>query len=105
MPRNGRSRSRVARRPVKTERPDQVVRDVGRRIAEVREHLGLTQQEASERLAMPLKNLQLYESGKNMMIATAVRIARGLGVPTRSLFDEPRSRTRRPPGRPKRSTK
>lgn len=82
------------------ERADRVIADVGRRIAEVRRELGWTQQEAAEQLKMPLKNLQRIEAGVNLQIRTLVRIAKGLGVPTRELFDEPKSRERRRRGRP-----
>lgn len=82
------------------EDPDRVIADVGRRVAEVRRALGWTQQEAAEHLRMPLKNLQRIEAGMNLTIRTLTRIARGLGVRTRELFDEPQSRERRRRGRP-----
>lgn len=83
-----------------SEDPDRVITDVGRRIAEVRRELGWTQQEAAEHLRMPLKNLQRIEKGMNLTIRTLTRVARGLGVRTRDLFDEPKSRERRRRGRP-----
>lgn len=82
------------------EHADQIIANVGRRIAEVRRALELTQQEAAERLKMPLKNFQALEAGKNITIRTLVRIARGLGVPTRALF-EPASPVTRRRGRPR----
>jgi len=85
---------------VKRERPDDVIAAVGRRIAEIRTTLGWTQHEAAERLRMPLKNFQRYEAGANLTIRTLVRLARGLGVPTRALFDESPPRVRRR-GRPR----
>jgi hypothetical protein len=51
---------------------------------------------------MPLKNLQRIESGANLTIATLVRLANGLKVSVRVLFDEP-STKRRGPGRPRSS--
>jgi transcriptional regulator with XRE-family HTH domain len=84
---------------VKRERADDVIADVGRRVAEIRRAMGLTQQEAAERLRMPLKNFQRIESGMNLTIRTLVRLARGLCVPTRDLFDPPTDRRKRR-GRP-----
>jgi transcriptional regulator with XRE-family HTH domain len=86
---------------VPSEDPDRVIADVGRRVAEVRRELGWTQQEAAEHLRMPLKNLQRIEAGMNLTIRTLTRVARGLGVRTRELLDEPKSRERRRRGRPK----
>ena len=88
---------------VERERPERVIADVGRRVAEVRRELGWTQQEAAEHLRMPLKNLQRIEAGMNLTIRTLTRVARGLGVRTRELFEEPKSRERRRPGRPRTS--
>ncbi len=64
------------------EKAEKVIADVGKRVAEVRRDLGLTQQEAAEMLKMPVKNLQRIEGGMNLTIKTLVRIAKGLGVPT-----------------------
>lgn len=85
---------------MESERPDRIIADVGRRVAELRRERGWTQQEAAEHLRMPLKNLQRVEVGMNLTIRTLVRVAKGLGVPTRELFDEPKSRERRRRGRP-----
>lgn len=76
-----------------------MIQDVGRRVAELRAAHGWTQQEAAERLRMPVKNLQRIEGGMNLTLKTLVRLARGLGVRARDLLDEPASRDRRP-GRP-----
>jgi transcriptional regulator with XRE-family HTH domain len=85
---------------VERERADDVIAGVGRRIAEARRAAGLTQQQAAELLAMPLKNLQAYEAGRNMTLRTLVRIANGFGVRTRTLLSRPRSRRPRSRGRP-----
>lgn len=85
---------------MESERADRVIADVGRRVAEIRRELGLTQQEAAEKLRMPLKNLQRIEGGMNLTLRTLVRLARGLGVKARELLDEPASRDRRRRGRP-----
>jgi len=83
------------------ERADRVIADVGRRIAEVRRELGWTQQQAAERLDMPLKNLQRIEAGMNLTIRTLVRIASGFGITAIGLFAAPQSRERPRRGRPR----
>ena len=88
-------------RLVERERPELIIEGVGRRVAEIRHALGWTQQEAAERLRMPLKNLQRIEAGMNLTLRTLVRVAVGLGVRTRMLLDEPASTARRKRGRPK----
>jgi transcriptional regulator with XRE-family HTH domain len=87
------------------EAPDLVMRDVGRRIAEVRRSRHWTQEEAAERLGMPLKNLQRIERGlQNLTIRTLVRVASTFGVRTADLFTPPVSREVRK-GRPPKGMK
>ncbi|MDC3962527.1 helix-turn-helix transcriptional regulator [Polyangium jinanense] len=77
------------------------MKDVGRRIAELRRARNWTQEEAAERLEMPLKNLQRVERGmQNLTIRTLVRIASTYGVRTAELFEAPMSREVRR-GRPR----
>ena len=73
------------------ETAERVIEDVGRRVAEMRQMRGWTQQEATEHLKMPLKNLQRIEAGMNVTLRTLVRVARGLGVRACVLLDEPES--------------
>lgn len=73
---------------------DRVIHDVGRRIAECRRDLGLTQEEFAERLGMAPNNLQRVELGmQNLTVRTLVRVAKALGVKTGELFEAPRDRT------------
>jgi transcriptional regulator with XRE-family HTH domain len=83
---------------------DQVVRDVGRRVAEERGRLGLTQEQFAETLGYSLKFTQRIEGGReNMTVRTAAMLADALGVPLVALFRKPR--TKQPgPGRPKKRT-
>jgi transcriptional regulator with XRE-family HTH domain len=86
---------------VERETAERVIDDVGRRVAEIRRQLGWTQQDAAEKLGMPLKNWQRLEEGKmNVTLRTLVRVARGLGVRARALLDEPQARPKRRRGRP-----
>ena len=82
------------------ERAEQVIHNLGRRVAEIREEHGWTQQEAAEILNMPTKNLQKIERGSNLTVRTLVRLASGFGVPTRALLDVPAVKERYR-GRPK----
>lgn len=75
------------------EDPDQVIRDVGRRIGELRSGLGLTQEQAAERLDISLKGYQFIERGiQNLTIRTMVGVATMLGVRTADLLAAPASR-------------
>lgn len=83
------------------EDPDELVRDVGRRIAEIRRGRGLTQEQAAELLGLSLKGYQFIERGiQNLTIKTLARIAAALDVRTAELFAAPASREVRR-GRPK----
>ncbi len=82
---------------------DKIVADVGHRIAEARRAKGWTQAEAAEKLGMEVQSVQRIERGtENLTIRSLVRIAGVLGVPTRSLLDEPVTRVKRV-GRPRRA--
>lgn len=75
------------------EDPQEVIRDVGRRIAEIRTGLGLTQEQMAERLGMTLKGYQFIERGvQNLTIKTMVKVAGALDVRTAELFAAPASR-------------
>ena len=85
------------------ETPDDVRKNVGRRIAELRLASGRTQEDIAEQLGMQLKNYQRIERGmQNMTIRTLVRVALVLGVRTIELFEAPASREVRR-GRPKKT--
>ncbi len=83
---------------------DRIVRDVGRRVAELRCDLGLTQAEFAEALGIATNTLQRIEIGRqNLTIRTLVRLSDQLGAPVAALFEAPRSREVRK-GRPPRAT-
>ena len=86
------------------ERAEEVIGNLGRRIAEIREDLGWTQQQAAEILNMPTKNLQKIERGSNLTVRSLVRLASGFGVSTRSLLDPPAPKERHR-GRPKKKAR
>lgn len=83
--------------------PEQVIKDVGRKLAELRSRAGLTQEQFAEQLGMAPNNLQRIELGmQNLTMRTLVRLANAMGIPVAHLFRAPRSRrvtTGRPPKR------
>ncbi len=82
--------------------PDRVVRQVGRRFAELRTAAGMTQDEYAELLGVSLKYLQRIERGENLTIRSLVKLTNGLGVSVLELFLPPRNMQRlrgRPPTR------
>jgi transcriptional regulator with XRE-family HTH domain len=84
---------------------DDLVRDVGRRVAELRIRLGLTQEELAERLDVLPRYVQRAEAGKvNFTLRSLHRWADVLGVAVAKLFAKPRIRPTRP-GRPTKRSK
>ncbi|MFZ5896783.1 MAG: helix-turn-helix domain-containing protein [Myxococcota bacterium] len=82
--------------------PNRVIRQVARRIAELRQRAGLTQQALAERLGVGWRYVARIERGLNLTLSSLTRIANALGVPIRRLLDPPRAdslKTRT--GRPK----
>ena len=80
---------------------DDTVKNVGRRVAELRAKAGLTQDQQAERLGFTLKYLQRIEGGgENLTVRSLVKIANALGVPVTDLFRQPKTK-QAGPGRPK----
>ena len=85
------------------ETPAEVLRDVGRRIAELRIAQGWTQEKMAEALDVNLPYLQRIEGGReNLTVRSLARLAHVLGVRVGALFEAPLDRTVRGPGRPRR---
>jgi transcriptional regulator with XRE-family HTH domain len=81
---------------------DLVVRDVGRRVSELRREHGLTQEQFAARAELSWKYLQQVEAGReNLTLRSLVRLANLLGVTLAELVQPPRDRTVRT-GRPPR---
>jgi transcriptional regulator with XRE-family HTH domain len=74
--------------------------DIGRRIAELRSTRGLTQEQLAERLRIDARTVQRIEAGQNQTLDLLIGFAKVLGVSVAALFDAPRSRAARRPGRP-----
>jgi transcriptional regulator with XRE-family HTH domain len=81
--------------------PDRVVRDVGRRIGELRAERGMTQEQISAQAEVSLKYLQRIESGsENLTLRSLVKFANLLGVPVPVLLEPPvprKTKVGRPP--------
>lgn len=68
--------------------PQNLIRTVGRRIAELRSER-MTQAEFAERLGSSVQWVSRIELGENLTLATLEKIADVLGVTVPSLFIEP----------------
>jgi transcriptional regulator with XRE-family HTH domain len=80
--------------------PDSVIFALGRRLAELREQRGITQEQLAEQAEVSVKYLQRLESGQeNLTIRSVVKFANLLRVRVPALFTAP-SRAQRRPGRP-----
>lgn len=85
-------------------RADDVLRDLGRRIAELRSARGLTQERFAEDADITVQYLQRVEAGReNLTVRSLVRLATLLRVSVMDLFAKPAQREVRP-GRPRRCT-
>ena len=81
-----------------------MLRNVGRRIAELRHAQGWTQAQLAEKARVNPAQIGVYESGKaNITLRSLVRLASLLGVDVRELLEQPRSRAPRRPGRPRKT--
>jgi transcriptional regulator with XRE-family HTH domain len=84
-----------------SESAEEVKAAVGRRIAELRDARGWTQEGLAERALCSVKYLQSVERGdENLGITTLVKFAGLLRVRVADLFAAPASRGPRKPGRP-----
>lgn len=87
---------------MEAEDPDTVIRDVGRRVAELRSALGLTQDKFAEALGVSGVYVRRVEIGReNLTLRSLTRFASMLGVRTADLLQAPLSREVRV-GRPPR---
>jgi transcriptional regulator with XRE-family HTH domain len=79
------------------------MRDLGRRLAELREARALTQEQLAEEAGFSTKYLQRLEAGReNLSLRSLVRLANLLRAPIPRLLDPPRHRRARKGRPPKR---
>jgi len=87
---------------VKSTDPDRLLRDLGRRIAELRADSNRTQEQLAEQLGVTPRYLQMVEAGEqNFTVKTLAGFADALAVTVPELFTKPKSRAVRQ-GRPPR---
>ena len=78
---------------VQKESPARVIKDVGRRIAELRRAKGWTQDQLAVQLEVSVQYLRRVEGGgENLTIKSLVEIARVCGARTADLLSPPVSR-------------
>lgn len=84
---------------------EDLARQVGRRIAELRRAKGLTQQGFGTKISASVQWISRVENGEqNLTLATMVKLARALGVRVAALFELPESNPEKTArGRPKKS--
>lgn len=84
--------------------PDRLLRNLGRRIAEIRAERGLTQEELAEAMQVTPRYIQSVEAGdENLTVRTLVKFANAFAIPVPDLFLAP-TKPKPGPGRPKRVT-
>lgn len=77
-----------------------LLRDFGRRLAELRAERGFTQERLAEKVNLATRYLQAIEAGaENPTIRTLIHLAAALRVSVQALFEPPKSRAVRV-GRP-----
>lgn len=80
---------------------ERVCRDLGQRVIELRKERGWIQQRLADEMEIDARDLRRVEAGDNVTVSMLVRLAGALGVEIGALFEPPRTRHRRKPGRPK----
>ena len=89
--------------PVGYRDPDRVLADAGRRIAELRSNLGMTQEELAGRIGVSVRHLQRIEAGqKNLSVLFLAELSPLLEAEPAEFLAPPTTPKPRP-GRPKRS--
>lgn len=80
---------RSSQRFKETRRFKDAAQALGAQIRQVREHRGLTLEQASAQMDIDLKHLQKVEAGQlNVTLVTVLRVADGLNVAPASLFEQ-----------------
>jgi transcriptional regulator with XRE-family HTH domain len=81
--------------------PERLLKDVGRRVAELRLARKLTQEELAERVDVGVRYIQAVESGRqNLTLRTLALFAAKLRTTPAAFFEEPTTKVP-PRGRPK----
>ncbi len=86
------------------EDPERVPFTVGHNLVRFRNDKDWTQAQAAKRLGVSVRHLQRLEKGWNMTIRTAAKLASKYGRRTQDLFESPKTKLQRQPGRPRKTT-
>jgi transcriptional regulator with XRE-family HTH domain len=86
------------------EDPERNVANVGRRIAELRQAAGMTQEEFARALRSTPRYVHQLEAGVNLTIHSLTKIANALGVPSIRLWEPTTYRRPTRGGRPPKTT-
>ena len=83
--------------------PDRLVRDLARRVAELRRERGWSQADLAEALACSVQRVAVIEGGSaNLTLHTLARLATIFGLPVADLFKTPKNESKKVgPGRPR----
>jgi transcriptional regulator with XRE-family HTH domain len=83
--------------------PEKLVKDIGRRVAEIRRERGLTQEALATKLRATMQWVQQIEYGANLTIYSLAKLADALGAPLEAFLTPPHASSyARSPGRPPR---
>lgn len=81
--------------------PEQVTKEIGLRIAELRKDRGWTQEQFSVELRSTFQWVSQVEAGANLTVHSLVKVANALGVTLTDLLMRPSGAVIRRRGRPK----
>lgn len=84
---------------------ERVCRNLGQRVIELRKEFDLTQEALADRVGIDARDLRRVEAGGNVTVHMLVRFAKALNVEIGALFEAPKARHHREPGRPRASRK
>lgn len=77
--------------------PDELLRGIGRRVAELRRSRGWTQEDLADRMEVTARHIQAVEAGReNMSVRALAFFADALGVSVPELFRQPRTDASKP---------
>jgi transcriptional regulator with XRE-family HTH domain len=71
---------------VPRESPEKVILNVGRRVAEIRQRSGLSQEQLAEKLSVSVQFVSRVELGTNLTLTTLVKFANALRAPVTDFF-------------------
>lgn len=90
--------------PVVALDPDKTAEQIGRRIAELRQGKGWSQQELADKLRTTFQWVSQLEAGQNLTVHSLVKVANAFKLPLEELLIAPNpANKRKGPGRPRKT--